>query len=611
MYQDIKLTEIRPNPANPRREFEGRKFDELMDSIRSVGVIEPVLVRPIPDQAQPSPCQECDNRRALANKTKGVKIPGGPGKCIREGGLCENAPQAGEPLNGDPAYELIAGERRWRASLAVAEENGGPDHATIPAIIKNVDDDTAFDLMTIENLQRADLTELEEAQGFKTWVERKGQERITELAERCGLSPRYIRRRLAVLDLPQDLLDAWHGGQVRYGHLEQMLRCKNDAELYGEILGEIFNYGATVADVRRFIDKRSRDLSKAVFDIQAAGCPGCQSNTETQKKLFDLGGENACCLDPDCYRHKLGQYFRENWDRIGKQYGTNGFRFCSELSLDDFARIWSELNTECRECNSLVTLFWEDGEVRMDKVCIGPVTCYNKLYRPTTTGTKSESEKDPDQPRVKWHGTYFREEFYQDMLQDRLETFDADSDTINRLVLFAFLRDHRGELREWFGKRHGAEEDSESYYYYMDTEKLYKIICGLDAEIVLEEIKAAAIQATMQTEFGNQPRHMMAELAGVDLATEWRITEDYLQKKTKAEILILGKIPYGGGGCLFDTHQAQEFLEKTLGVIDGRFDKLKKPDLIRVFTESGADLAGLVPDEILRADEYNPGGFCG
>ena len=171
-YAEITLADITSNPQNPRKNFSGPKFEELIASIKQVGVIEPILIRPV---------------------------------------------------KGKTPYEIIAGERRWRASCDIASANGGIKKNTIPAIVRDISDDEAFDLMTIENLQREDLTELEEAQSFKLYLDKKGKEALPELAERTGIKPSYIMRRVSVLELPKEILKAWEKGTIKYGHCEQLV----------------------------------------------------------------------------------------------------------------------------------------------------------------------------------------------------------------------------------------------------------------------------------------------------------------------------------------------------------------------------------------------------
>ncbi|MCK4760280.1 MAG: ParB/RepB/Spo0J family partition protein, partial [Candidatus Aminicenantes bacterium] len=167
-YKEIPLSKISSNPNNPRKNFSGPQFTELVESIRQKGVIEPIIVRS----------------------------------------------KAGK--NTD--YEVVAGDRRHRAACLVSKNQNV--QSKIPAIIRELTDEEAFDFMIIENLQREDLTPFEEAQSFKTYFEKKGKGSIPELATRIGKSAGYIRRKIAVLSLPADILKAWEKEEISFSHLE-------------------------------------------------------------------------------------------------------------------------------------------------------------------------------------------------------------------------------------------------------------------------------------------------------------------------------------------------------------------------------------------------------
>lgn len=118
-FVEIPLSNIRANPHNPRQRFDGPEFENLEKSIENVGVLQPILCRPIDDK--------------------------------------------------DVTHEVVFGGRRFQASCNIAARNGGLDAVKILARVKALTDDEAFELMTIENLQRDDLTPLEEANSFKSF----------------------------------------------------------------------------------------------------------------------------------------------------------------------------------------------------------------------------------------------------------------------------------------------------------------------------------------------------------------------------------------------------------------------------------------------------------
>jgi ParB/RepB/Spo0J family partition protein len=212
IFQEIPIQEICPNPHNPRKGFAGPKFDELVESIKQKGIIEPIIVRPI----------------------KGKKTP----------------------------YEIVAGERRFKAAQALSLEK-------VPAIVRDLTDDEAFDFMIVENLQREDLTEMEEAASFKAYLGKHGKEGAIELAERTGLQPQYIRRRVAVLDLPAKVIEAWRKGKIVYGHLEQLLRVKEkDAreKLVSEVLrSDTWSGPMSVKQLQEEIEEMAPKLSHALI----------------------------------------------------------------------------------------------------------------------------------------------------------------------------------------------------------------------------------------------------------------------------------------------------------------------------------------------------------
>jgi ParB family chromosome partitioning protein len=163
----IPVGAIRPNPQQPRKNFEPGALADLERSIRELGVLVPIIVRPLP------------------------------------------------ATNGAPAFELIAGERRWRASAAARL-------ATIPAIVREADDQTSMELAVVENLQRQDLDPLEEAMGFQHLLDEYGftQER---LSERIGKSRPAIANTLRLLGLSDPIKALLRGGVLTAGHARALL----------------------------------------------------------------------------------------------------------------------------------------------------------------------------------------------------------------------------------------------------------------------------------------------------------------------------------------------------------------------------------------------------
>lgn len=177
----LRLADLEPNPHQPRRIFREEDLEDLAASIRERGVLQPILVRPNPR---------------------------------REGA----------------AYEIIAGERRWRAA-----QRAGLNEA--PALVKRFDDAAAFEIALVENVQRADLNPLEEAAGYGRLIEDFGytQER---LAQGLGKSRSHIANLLRLLKLPEEVRRMLEEGTLTAGHARALLSLEDPLPLARRILAE-------------------------------------------------------------------------------------------------------------------------------------------------------------------------------------------------------------------------------------------------------------------------------------------------------------------------------------------------------------------------------------
>jgi ParB family transcriptional regulator, chromosome partitioning protein len=166
----VPVEQIHANPRQPRRRFDHDTTAGLADSIRAQGVIQPVVLRPRP-----------------------------------EGG-----------------YELIAGERRWRA----AREAGAP---TVPAVIRQADDRETLLLGLVENVARENLTPIEEARGYALLMD-EFELTLGEVAERVGRSKPAISNKTRLLELPDDVLAMVERGELTEGHARAVLAVPDQAE---------------------------------------------------------------------------------------------------------------------------------------------------------------------------------------------------------------------------------------------------------------------------------------------------------------------------------------------------------------------------------------------
>ena len=175
----IPIAEIQRNPHQPRKHFDETELAELADSVRSRGILQPILVRPL--------------------------------------GEAQGAAQ------GAARYEIVAGERRWRA----AQRAGLTE---IPAVIRALDDVEILEIGIIENVQRADLNPIEEAMGYQALIDRFGRTQ-QELAEVVGKSRPHIANTLRLLGLPLDVQEMVRDGRLTAGHARAILTAPNMMEL--------------------------------------------------------------------------------------------------------------------------------------------------------------------------------------------------------------------------------------------------------------------------------------------------------------------------------------------------------------------------------------------
>ena len=548
-FKDIRLTLIDPNPHNFRQNFSGLRFEEFTASIEKQGVVQPILVRP-----------------------KGER------------------------------FEIVFGERRFRAAKIVAEKKNG--RKTVPAIVRELNDADAYDMMVLENLQREDLTEYEEAQGFKLYLDKNGDEALAGLAERTGITPAYIRRRVLVFRLPGAVITAWRNGGIRFGYLEQLCRIDDETEimaLFEEITEGSYRIDS-IKDLKRIIDMRSVQLKHARFDLEGQGCLACHFNSDVQMRLFEIDSKKARCDKPLCFKEKQKAWLSTHWIRSGyhRNHKTTGFRFIDDIDRRQVNLFGEERapGDPCFACDAFVTVFSSLAmDVFFDRACIGEYGCFKKTCakKAQAKDCGDTSEQNPeqggdDEPRVAWHGEYFREQFFQEAIPQRFEGVDAGELQAVQLALYALVRS-AWELRRWFMETYAGIEREE--YYFIDETELFKPIAAMDINAANEALKAVTLKAAMPNEFCSTSRRLVAEHIGIDLAKEWMITEVYLAKKHIPEILGMGE-RLG----IFADPKAKSYLEETLGKRD--FGKCKKKELVELFCESGAELVGKVPEEILN-----------
>lgn len=188
---ELPLDKIKPNPYQPRYVFDDKKIIELSDSIKEHGVFQPIVVKQVMDD-----------------------------------------------------YVIISGERRYRASVRAGLQ-------TIPAIVRDYEKSKMIELAIIENLQREDLTPVEEALGFKALMKELNYNQTT-LAKKIGKSRSYITNALGILSLPEDVLKLCDKGKISMGHARALSKLKDKAQIE-KLAKDIVEKGLSVREIEAII----------------------------------------------------------------------------------------------------------------------------------------------------------------------------------------------------------------------------------------------------------------------------------------------------------------------------------------------------------------------
>jgi len=217
---------IRPGAFQPRQSMDDAALQELAESIRTQGIVQPLLVRERPE-------------------------------------------------TGD--YELIAGERRWRAAQLAGLEN-------VPAMVRTMADDQALEVALIENIQREELTPVEEARAFERLV-KEFDLTHEAIAEQVGRNRATISNTLRLLRLPEEVHQALEEGTIRMGHARALLSLEGDDRL-GEVAHEVVKKGMSV---RATEDRVRKAVKESAEDSATAPAGEVRKDPDVERLEQDLG----------------------------------------------------------------------------------------------------------------------------------------------------------------------------------------------------------------------------------------------------------------------------------------------------------------------------------
>lgn len=509
----VALADIQPSNYNPRKNFDEKSLAELADSIRQQGVLQAIGVRPI-----------AENR-----------------------------------------FEIVFGERRYRASQIAGLEE-------IPAVILDISDETAEEMAVTENLQRKDVTPIEEANAYQKLIE-SGHHDVQSLAVQFGKNESYIRTRLKFVSLIPEIAQLLEQDELTISVATEICRYGEDIQhdIYEKHLKEGLLYnswrGMKASEVAKNIERSyTTDLKRYFFDKTV--CLSCPHNTNNMM-LFCEEGSCGNCANRKCLEEMNASYLAEKAIQLMEQrplallcrdfYGCNekvveqlvasGFEV-EKLSVrpadypeepeapdmedyendEEYAEAYkeyekelSEYKEECEDVNRRS----EAGEITL-YVTIGHndiSLCYvENAQVQAVTGEAQETVVSPIEKlekQDKRNKEIAQEKTVEDTKKQILEVdmtetkFGADEDRMIYFFMLPFLRKEHFEAM--------GIETKETYYYLKDEDKM-NIIANLTAkqkaiirrDFLISNFKnASGSNATASLLLDFAKKHMPDQLAGI------------------------------------------------------------------------------------------------
>jgi ParB family chromosome partitioning protein len=346
-YRNLPLESLTESPLNPRRTFDDAALQELAESIRTQGVLSPLLVRP----------------------------------------------------KGPQTYEIVAGARRYRAAQLAAI-------GYVPVRIADLTDAQALEMSIVENLQRRDVHPLEEAQGFAALLRlAEPAYSIEQIAAKCGKQPGYVASRVRLTELAPAVVEAFAKDEIGVGHalLLAKLQPEQQPEALAACWQESYGNGSKskrillpVRHLREWIEHNILlELAAAPFSkddpqlvSEAGSCVDCPKRTGHNTLLFEgIGTKHDSCSDPKCYAVKLEVHVRQTvvakpkLVQISTAYGqpkdgsaaiprNQYVEVRQDKPQKKEQRDWPEYKTCKFTAEAIVTEGSEKGELR--RVCANP-----------------------------------------------------------------------------------------------------------------------------------------------------------------------------------------------------------------------------------------------
>ena len=545
----LPLDAIHPSNFNPRKYFDKNLLGELSESIKQDGVIQPIVVRP-----------------------------------LNEG------------------YEIVAGERRYRAS-----QLAGLD--AIPCTIKDIDDETAIRLATKENLEREDMSIIEEsyaAQSALTLVEGDRKAACSVLS----WTEQKLNKRLLLLNLCKKGQDMLMKKKINIGHAE-LISSLSEA-MQEKAIESVIEKGISVAELKSKLAEYAYQLSAAIFNTE--GCNGCPNNSSTQFALFDECVGEGQCMKPECYEDK--QQNKLAYIKKSKEEDYNVVYLDVERTRDSYnyiqaTKVGMEQFSQCQQCGKcgalistrVETLGSTDDDVCFDTKCYDEKVQANNPQDTVAVTTQAVSKKATSKQASKTKKAAdnkppkkvleYKTRLYKTIVAKELATDAHLMLAMNAAILLEALpKQHLGselndklkgffQLPDTLGKcTSHKREDNIKALYALEDAVLHEIIAYATT------VNATAGANSFDLSAEDRPVMALLDILKPELAEHFVMDDEFLQANPK--VGMIGLLKEAGFDVFYNAKEGKDdaFNKLAKGTIKAIVEKVKT---------SGFAMKGFVP----------------
>ncbi len=356
--QHVPTELIVPSATNPRQIRDAEKDKELFESIAVTGVLQPVLLRP---------------QKATAWHAKQWE------STFKSVGL----PQSAVFRVGDMVYEIVAGQRRWEGSMKAGK-------LTIPTMIREMTNEEVGEAQIIENLQRAGVDPMDEAEAFARWRKLDANKYTAEyMAERVGKSTRYVWQCIQRENLIPELKELFRKGEISSSHADLLCRLVSEQQKTAlKAKNALFDWNDELSTIRHLkqwiqqylqlsLDGAPWDKNDAKLVSAAGACSSCQKNTAVNPNL-DEEAKRATCTDRACYEQKQKAHLVQIEQAV-KKSGEKVLRVGGDYNSvptknNEFVRHGQWTEVKAKACDSATAAVIVNGDRAGSRVTV----CANK-----------------------------------------------------------------------------------------------------------------------------------------------------------------------------------------------------------------------------------------